>query len=52
MGFELANVHLGTADRRDAICRDLEERARGWLSANAHKAAEAITREYQEWKAR
>jgi hypothetical protein len=29
MGFELANVHLGTAERRGAIKRDLEKRK--WL---------------------
>jgi hypothetical protein len=51
MGVELANVHLGTADRRDAIKRDLKMRKRSWLTVNARAAAEATTREYQEWKA-
>ena len=51
MGFELANVHLGTADRRDAIKRDLENRKRGWLTANARKASDATTQEYKDWKA-
>ena len=51
MGFELANVHLGTTDRRDAIKRDIEKRKRGWLTANARKASDATTREYQEWNA-
>jgi hypothetical protein len=51
MGFELANVHLGTAEHRDAIKRDLEKRKRGWLIANARKASDATTQEYKEWKA-
>jgi hypothetical protein len=51
MGFELANVHLGTAEYRDAIQRDLEKRKRRWLIANARKAAEATMREYKAWKA-
>jgi hypothetical protein len=51
MGFELANVHLGTADRRDAIMADLRKRRRDWLTANARKASDAITKEYKDWKA-
>ena len=51
MGFELANVHLGTAERRDAIKQDLEDRKRGWLTTNARKASDAITQEYNDWKA-
>ena len=51
MGFELANVHLGTAERRDAIRRDLEKRKRGWLTANARAASDATTQEFKDWKA-
>lgn len=51
MAFELANVHLGSQDRRDAIKRDLDRRKRGWLIANARAAADATTREYKDWKA-
>jgi Uncharacterized protein conserved in bacteria (DUF2252) len=51
MGFDLANVHLGTAERRDAIRQDLEKRRRGWLTANARKASDATTQEYDAWKA-
>lgn len=51
MGFELANAHLGTMDRRTAVSRDLAKRKRGWLSANAKTACEAITRDYADWKA-
>jgi hypothetical protein len=51
MVFELANVHLGAAERRDAIKRDLDMRKRGWLTCNARTASNAITQEYKEWKA-
>jgi len=51
MGFELANVHLGTAERRDAIKRDLKMRKRGWLTANARQASDATMQEYKDWKA-
>jgi hypothetical protein len=51
MGLELANVHLGTGNRRNAILRDLERREADWLHANAKRAAEAVTRDYADWKA-
>jgi uncharacterized protein (DUF2252 family) len=51
MGFELANVHLGTGQRQDAIRRDLKKRKRGWLTANARKAANATTQDYKDWLA-
>jgi len=50
MGFELANVHLGTEDRRAAISRDLVNRKRGWLYASAKKACDAVTRDFADWK--
>jgi len=51
MGFELANVHLGTADCRPAIELDLKKRKRGWLTVNARKASDATAQEYKDWKA-
>lgn len=51
MGFELANAHLGTMDHWAAVSRDLRRRKRGWLSENAKKACEAITRDHTVWKA-
>lgn len=49
MGFELANVHLGTGRRQDAIKVDLDKRKRGWLTANARKAVFATTQEHKDW---
>jgi hypothetical protein len=51
MGLELANVHLGTGNRRAAIVRDLARRDGDWLHANAKRAAAAVARDYAEWKA-
>ncbi len=50
MGFELANVHLGTADRLDAITQDLAKRKRGWLTTNAKRMSDAITQDFKDWK--
>ena len=49
MGHELANVHLGTGNRRAAIDRDLSERKGGWLRAAAATAAEFVVAEHKEW---
>jgi hypothetical protein len=51
MGFELANVHLGTSSRGDAIVRDLKGRKGDWLVANAKQAATAVARDFEDWKA-
>ena len=51
MGLELANVHLGTSSRREAIVRDLKARKGDWLVANAKRAATAVTRDFEDWKA-
>jgi hypothetical protein len=51
MGFELANVHLGTAPRQEAIRRDLAKRKASWLTVNARKAADATTQDYKDWSA-
>ncbi len=50
MGRDLAAVHLGTRDRRDAIRRDLEKRKRRWFRACVETATEFVAGEYAEWK--
>jgi len=51
MGVELANVHLGTSNPREAILRDLAGRKGEWLRASVKRAAASVTRDYKEWKA-
>jgi len=51
MGLELANVHLGTSSRGEAVARDLKARKGDWLVANAKRAATAVARDFEDWKA-
>jgi uncharacterized protein (DUF2252 family) len=48
MGFETANVHLGTRGARAAIVRELDRFDGDWLG---HRAAEAAKATVAEWKA-
>ena len=50
MGFEIANVHLGTGDCGADVGKDLRKRKRGWLTSSAKTAAEAIARDYGDWR--
>jgi hypothetical protein len=52
MGYELANIHLGTGDRREVIMRDLSKRKRGWLRQAARSAVKFVKREYRQWSGR
>ena len=49
MGYELANVHLGTGDRRKAIEHDLDRRKGKWLVRAAETAAEFVVRDFEDW---
>ena len=50
MGHELANIHLGTGDRRDAIALDFRRRRRGWLHRATRAAAAAVAKDFKEWR--
>jgi Uncharacterized protein conserved in bacteria (DUF2252) len=50
MGRDLAAVHLGARDRRDALRKDLEKRKRRWFRTHVETATEFVAREYAEWK--
>jgi len=49
MGRDLAAVHLGTRDRRDAIRKDLATRKQRWFRGCVAAAAEFVAGEYTEW---
>ncbi len=51
MGADLANVHLGSSDRRTVIKRDLDKRKKGWLAESSRQAADAVVTDYKFWKA-
>jgi len=50
MGFETANVHLGTPRSTRAIVRDLGTRPRHWLHQAAADMLKATTEDWSEWR--
>jgi hypothetical protein len=50
MGRDLAAVHLGVRERRDALRKDLEKRKRRWFRTHIESATEFVAGEYAEWK--
>lgn len=51
MGADIAGVHLGAGNHREAIEHDLDRRKRGWLKLNAAKMAKATEAEHTAWAA-
>jgi hypothetical protein len=51
MGFETANVHLGTPRARKLILRDLAKRPADWLHIAATAMVKATTSDWREWRA-
>ena len=49
MGYELANLHLGTGNRHTALEEDFSGRDDDWLLTSAKKAAKFVVREYNDW---
>jgi hypothetical protein len=50
MGRDLAAVHLGVRDRRDALRNDLKKRKPRWFRACVAAAADFVAGEYAAWK--
>ena len=50
MGWETANVHLGSKKAVDAIRRDLTKRPAGWLHIAANAMVKSVTRDWKDWK--
>jgi hypothetical protein len=50
MGCDLAAVHLGTGNRRDAVREDLKKRKLRWLRTAVEAAANFVAAEFAEWK--
>jgi uncharacterized protein (DUF2252 family) len=50
MGFETANIHLGTPRAIKAVTRDFSKRPAGWLHEAATKMGRAITKDWQDWR--
>jgi hypothetical protein len=50
MGWETANMHLGTPAQRQSILADLRRRGTRWLSRAAHRMAELVERDWRKWR--
>jgi hypothetical protein len=49
MGWETANMHLGTPAQRRAILADLGRRKSAWLAKAAVRIGESVTRDFRKW---
>lgn len=52
MGWETANMHLGTPGQRKAILADLKSRKGTWLTKAAGRMALAVERDWRKWRKR
>ena len=51
MGFETANIHLGTRDAISAVIGDLKRRPKRWLHRASKKMLQAVQRDWKKWRA-
>jgi Uncharacterized protein conserved in bacteria (DUF2252) len=52
MGFETANIHLGSGKRARAIPADLRKRGKTWLQRAAAQMVKAMTADWEDWRQR
>jgi uncharacterized protein (DUF2252 family) len=50
MGWETANMHLGSAEKVRSILADLGERRRNWLAGAGARMAQAIEQDWRKWR--
>jgi uncharacterized protein (DUF2252 family) len=50
MGWETANMHLGSPQPRRSILSDLGRRNSTWLTKAAEHMGEAVTRDWRQWR--
>lgn len=51
MGWETANIHLGSKKMIAPVKESLRRQSAGWLDKAAYGMVEALTRDWKEWKA-
>jgi uncharacterized protein (DUF2252 family) len=51
MGFETANVHLGTPEAARAVRKELASRKAAWLHDSAKRQTDEILRDWNAWRA-
>jgi len=52
MGWETANVHLGSKPAIKAVLHDLGRRPAAWLRSAAKAMAKATIKDWEDWKRR
>ena len=50
MGFETANVHLGSLKVIPEVLRDLRRRPEGWLRRAARRMEKAVKLDWEHWR--
>jgi hypothetical protein len=50
MGWETANIHLGSRARANAVLRDLERRKAGWLGKATERMCEVTSNDWRQWR--
>jgi hypothetical protein len=50
MGWETANVHLGSRKAIAAVRRDLQKRGKKWLHAACKEMAAAVIEDWRAWR--
>lgn len=50
MGWETANIHLGSPDLRKDVLRHLDRLKPSWLAGAAQDMVKAVSRDWQAWK--
>jgi len=50
MGWETANIHLGTKGARADILKDLRKRKAGWLFKSARTMGDAMLNDWKDWR--
>jgi hypothetical protein len=50
MGWETANMHLGSPGKARPILADLAERKSNWLASAAARMAQAVERDWRKWR--
>ena len=50
MGFETANIHLGSKGAIKAVRHDFAKRKSGWLHEASRKMGEAVGKDWEDWR--
>jgi hypothetical protein len=49
MGFETANIHLGSGKAMKAVRKDIASRRNGWLHEATKAMIDSVIADYEDW---